>query len=332
LSELDRDPVPAIERPVALPFTGSRRDTLRLLTAAVANVGFALRAEGDAESQPKHRRRRRAARRRRRKRRRSQAPRSWQLTFSDDFDQQSLDRSTWALGSPWVPEPFDQGELQHYVADALHVGKGHLRIVATRDAGEYRSGIVSTHASFAQQYGRFEIRCRLPAGQGLWPAFWLLPANAFGPPEIDVLEALGHEPNAVYMNVHWREKGKHRQAIGKHVGPDFTQDFHTFAVEWDQEQLVWFVDGVERHRVVGHSPHGPMYVLANLAVGGNWPGAPDASTPFPATFAIDSIRVYQSTGAATDRADHRTRTSAHRPKVRGRAGRRGRNQRRITNG
>jgi beta-glucanase (GH16 family) len=317
---------------MALPMTGTRRDTLRFLTAAAGSVGFALRAKGEAESKQKQRKRRRIARHHRLKRNRPDGRRDWQVTFSEEFDQGSLDPGKWAPGSPWVPEPFDQGELQQYVADALHVANGAAHIIATAASGAYYSGMISTYATFSQEYGRFEIRCKFPAGRGLWPAFWLLPANAFGPPEIDILEALGHEANAVYMNVHWTDNGKHRQAIGKYVGPDFTQDFHTFAVEWDKDKLVWFVDGKPRHRVVGHSPRGPMYLLANLAVGGFWPGVPDASTTFPATFLIDYIRVFRSTGAASGRATGRSRKNRNRPNRRGGAGRRGNNQRRITNG
>jgi beta-glucanase (GH16 family) len=305
---------------------GTRRDTLRFLTAAVGAAGLALHDGGEAESRQKRQKRRRIARNRRRKRRRSQTPRAWQLSFSDEFDQGSLDRSKWTLGTPWFPEPFDQGELQRYDDDAVRVASGELQIEAVPESGEnsfYRSGMISTYASFAQRFGRFEIRCKLPAGQGLWPAFWLLPASAFGPPEIDILEALGHEKNSVYMNAHWRFKGKHRQAIGKFVGPDFTDDFHTFAVEWDAHKLVFFVDGVQRHRIVDHTPKRPMYLLANLAVGGNWPGNPDESTPFPATFVVDYIRVYQSVSATGVRADARPRKRPSRSRVPGRARRRG---------
>jgi beta-glucanase (GH16 family) len=240
-------------------------------------------------------------------------PDQWQLTLRDDFDNGSLDTRVWAPGTPWVPQPFDQGELQHYVADALHVADDALHLVATPAAGAYLSGMVSTYTSFAQEYGRFEIRCKLPAGKGLWPAFWLLPAGAFGPPEIDVLEAIGHEPNAVYMTVHWEENGEKRETGGRYEGPDFTADFHTVAVEWDHDTLVWFVDDVERHRVVGHSPRGPMYLLANLAVGGDWPGAPDASTTFPASYAIDYIRVYQATTSPTEPTQPRRRKRRKRP-------------------
>jgi beta-glucanase (GH16 family) len=242
----------------------------------------------------------------------------WELTFSDEFDQDSLDRRKWKSGTPWVPEPFDQGELQTYVPDALRVSESILQLVATRAGDGYHSGMVTTFESFTQKYGRFEIRCRFPAGKGFWPAFWLLPANEFGPPEVDVLEALGRETDAVYMNVHWRQGGKRREAPEKFVGPDFTQDFHTFAVEWDQQKLVWFVDDVERHRVVGRSPDGPMYVLANLAVGGDWPGVPDETTPFPSSYAIDYIRVYRSVPATDGDGEDRDRPQPDRPEDRDR--------------
>jgi len=225
---------------------------------------------------------------------------SWQLAFSDDFDGQSLDEGKWTSEFPWGRDRSSVGELQYYAPDAFNLDKGRLGITAqttSEGSHQYTSGLISSHNSFAPEFGRFEIRCKLPRGQGLWPAFWLLPSDTSWPPEIDVFEALGHEPNQVHMVAHWSEAGGHQQSGEVYSGPDFSADFHTFAVEWTAEKLVWFVDGVKRHEVVGKSPRGPMCLLANLAVGGNWPGAPDATTQFPATFEIDYIRAYQQ-GAA----------------------------------
>jgi hypothetical protein len=304
--------VPSLAR---LP-SATRREALA--AAALATAGFALSRGGVVESKQKRRKRRRIAHRRSQKRKRARGPHMWELTFSDEFDQGELDRRTWKSGTPWTPTPNDQGELQTYHAEALRMADGALHIVATSDSGAYHSGMVTTFESFAQKYGRFEIRCKFPAGQGFWPAFWLLPANEFGPPEIDVLEALGRETDAVYMNVHWKQKGKKRQAPAKFVGPDFTQDFHTFAVEWDTNKIVWFVDDVERHRVAGRSPDKPMYVLANLAVGGDWPGVPDETTPFPSAYSIDYIRVYRlAPGTGVD-AEDRDRPQPDRPEDRDR--------------
>jgi beta-glucanase (GH16 family) len=200
------------------------------------------------------------------------------------------------------------GELQWY-SDAegaggnLRVHDGKLALVARREAvaGEghehpYSSGLISSHASFAQEHGYFEVRARVPAGQGLWPAFWLLPADGSEPWEIDVFELLGHEPRTVHLTAHYpNAEGQHRTVKNEFTGPDFSRAYHTFAVEWGPGRIVWYVDGAERHRAKGKrsSPNEQMYLIANLAVGGEWPGAPDATTPFPAAFDIDHVRVYR---------------------------------------
>lgn len=154
--------------------------------------------------------------------------------------------------------------------------------------------MMTTLGKFSQEYGRFEIRCRVPKGKGMWPAFWLLPDPKGWPPEIDVLEILGHEPNKVYLTQHYRDaQGKHQSHGGSWSGPDFSAGFHDYAVEWSPRRIVWFVDGVERFRSEDAVPSGKMYLLLNLAVGGSWPGAPDAQTKFPAVLAVDYVRVYQ---------------------------------------
>lgn len=223
----------------------------------------------------------------------------WRLVFSDEFNNDVLDTGTWKTAFPWGRDRRSVGELQRYTPEAVALGQGNLQIIARRASREryaYTSGLISSHASFSQEFGRFEMRARLPRGQGLWPAFWLLPARHAWPPEIDVFEALGDEPETVYLTAHWRIDGAHRERMTSFTGPDFSANYHIFAVEWTRHDLVWFVDGVKRYEVRGRSPRGPMYLLANLAVGGAWPGAPDASTPFPAVFAIDYIRVYEGDG------------------------------------
>ena len=228
---------------------------------------------------------------------------SWQMVFSDEFDGSSLDEKKWTSAYPWGRSRKTVGEEQWYAPDAFKVANGKLQISAWRTPGavhngevfDYSSGLISSHKSFTAQYGRFEIRCKMVNGQGLWPAFWLLPITTEWPPEIDVFEAYGHKPNSVSMHAHYEEGGKNHDSGETYQGPDFTQDFHTFAVEWTPEKIVWLVDGVKRHELVGKSPHEPMYMLANMAVGG-YAGSPDA-TPFPASFDIDYIRAYESTNA-----------------------------------
>jgi beta-glucanase (GH16 family) len=223
----------------------------------------------------------------------------WKLTFQDEFDGPALDLKKWNPNDPWGRER--NQELQAYVTNAFEVKDGVLHIRAEKREAfysgkqrAYTSGMMTTHRKFSQQYGRFEIRCRVPKGKGLWPAFWLLPEPLTWPPEIDVLEILGHEPNKVYMTHHFPdEQRKHGSHGGSWSGPDFSAGFHEFAIEWTPQAIVWFVDGVERFRSEKSIPQGQMYILVNLAVGGDWPGAPDEKTEFPASLEVDYVRAYE---------------------------------------
>jgi len=223
----------------------------------------------------------------------------WKLTFHDEFDGQAMDTQKWNPNDPWGRER--NHELQAYVTNAFKVKGGILCINTDKRQAfysgkqrAYTSGMMTTQGKFSQQYGRFEIRCRVPKGKGMWPAFWLLPDSLGWPPEIDVLEVLGHNPNKVYLTNHFRdEQKKHGSHGGSWSGPDFSAQFHEFAVEWSPKAIVWFVDGVERFRSEKSIPQGKMYMLVNLAVGGDWPGAPDEKTQFPAAFEVDYVRVYQ---------------------------------------
>jgi len=151
----------------------------------------------------------------------------WIMTFNDEFDEPSLDTSKWAQRYAWG-EMLQHNERQAYVDDALEFEEGIIIIRAdTRDAYydgalmDYTSGLISTHPSFEQLYGWFEIRCKLPAGQGFWPAFWLVDTDYS--PEIDMLELLGHEPDRVYFALHTSV-----HETRNYKGPDFSEDFHVF--------------------------------------------------------------------------------------------------------
>jgi beta-glucanase (GH16 family) len=228
----------------------------------------------------------------------------WELTFEDDFDEGRSEK--WGVNTPWTFVPGDQNELQRYDESAIDVRDGVLHLTATKKGRDYRSGMIHTHERFEQEYGRFEIRCKMPRGQGFWPAFWLL-AEDWNSAEIDVFEVIGREPNVINMNVHWQDGG-HQQEPGRYEGRvDYADDFHIFAVEWDPSEIVWYVDGEERHRVKGRSPKGKMHMIANLAVGGDWPGPPDNTTPFPSSLAIDYIRAYGRRGKPTSGTGRRKR-------------------------
>jgi beta-glucanase (GH16 family) len=211
--------------------------------------------------------------------------------FSDEFDGAQLDPARWQANYK-----SGSAELQSYVPGDLQVSGGMLRVTAQRQSGQdqpYTSGIITTQGTFSQQFGYFEMRAQVPQGQGLWPAFWLLHTGPQPWTEIDVFEILGNDTKTVYLSNHWHDDANERQFITRpYTGPDFAGGFHTFGVDWTSNQLVWYVDGTPRAQTSDNVPAEPMFILANLAVGGVWPGYPDASTRFPAYLDIDYIRVY----------------------------------------
>ncbi|HEY3899184.1 MAG TPA: glycoside hydrolase family 16 protein [Chthoniobacter sp.] len=223
----------------------------------------------------------------------------YKLAWGDEFDGSALDATKWQTNyAPKVHPLGTNEELQAYAPENVIVRDGKLVLRAERakrDGMAFTSGMVSSHDKFSQRYGWFETRAKLPAGKGFWPAFWLLPQSRQWPPEIDIVEHKGSLLTHVWLTVHrpqpntWRPKSDGVEW----TGPDFTADFHTFAVDWRPDRVVWYVDGLERHRWSGVADFGPMYVLLNLAVGGQWDGAPDAQTPFPAEMQVDYVRVYQ---------------------------------------
>jgi len=173
----------------------------------------------------------------------------------------------------------------------------------------YTSARLKTEGLFAQAYGRFEARIKVPQGQGLWPAFWMLGANIeqVGWPacgEIDIMENIGREPATIYGSAHGPG-----YTGGTGVGTQFTlpsgqrfaDDFHIFAVEWEPNILRFYVDTALYQTLTPASlPAGstwvfdhPFFLLLNVAVGGGWPGNPDATTVFPQTMLVDYVRVYR---------------------------------------
>lgn len=199
------------------------------------------------------------------------------------------------------------GELELYVdpeflglgLNPFAAGPGALTISADRaprdllgklDGHPYISGLLTSQHSFAQTYGYFEIRARLPAGKGLWPAFWLLPVSREWPPEIDVFEVLGDNPRRLYMTVH---STRAKTAGFDALVADMSADFHDYGVLWTRETIAWYFDG--RRMAATATPadlHQPMYLLINLAVGGRWPGSPDEATRFPATMRVAHVRAF----------------------------------------
>ena len=221
----------------------------------------------------------------------------YELVFQDEFDGASLNESKWSTQFNWG-RTHNTHYMTYFAPDAFQVAAGNLQIKAEkRQVAEfnYTGGIITTFETFALQYGYVEMKAKLPKGKGFWPAFWLLPTSKVWPPEIDIFELLGHETNKVYLTNHWQDAEsplKHNHKA--YVGADFSKDYHVFAIEWTPTELIWYIDGFERYRTNQGVPQVPMYLLAALTIGGNWPGAPTDKTPFPAYMDIDYIRVFKS--------------------------------------
>ena len=239
----------------------------------------------------------------------------WTLSFQDEFSGPygtAVDPTKWGFdqgGNGWGNQ-----ELQSYTNtrhNAMMDGSGRLMIRARAEpeGAPYTSARLNTRGIFAQAYGRFEARMRVPAGQGLWPAFWLLGANLgeVGWPsagEIDIMETIGREPTLAHGTIHGPGFSG-GNAVGASVSlPNnaaFADDFHTFAIEWQENEIRWYLDDVLfQTRGPKDLPVGtrwvfdqPMFMVLNLAVGGQWPGRPDEGTVFPANLLIDYVRVYQ---------------------------------------
>ena len=247
----------------------------------------------------------------------------WNLVWSDEFGEAvgiSPDSSRWEFdigGDGW-----GNAEYQFYTDRTENVatdGDGNLVITARREnipgsscwygGCQYSSARLLTSGRFEQKYGRIEIRARIPFGQGIWPAFWMLGSNieSVGWPdsgEIDIIENIGREPSSVHGTVHGPGYSAGEGISGAFSLPDggrFSDEFHVFAIEWSPSEIRWFSNGEHYHTVTPTSlPFGakwvfdqPFFLLLNVAVGGLWPGYPDTTTTFPQSMHVDYVRVYE---------------------------------------
>lgn len=223
-------------------------------------------------------------------------------SFSDEFAAAPLNKSKWMTTYYWGGRNNGgTGERQYYADNAFNFINGRLMIRATKTAQggfPYTSGMISSYGKFSQKYGYFEMRAKMPKGKGMWPAFWLLPDTGKWPPEIDIVEFLGHYTTTSYLTLHYINSSGKADGIGSYYAgsPDLTLDYHTYAVDWRPTSITWYVDGVQRFQVTKNIPAEKMYIIANLAVGGNWPGSPDSTTKWPGDFMIEYIRAYPYTG------------------------------------
>lgn len=215
-------------------------------------------------------------------------------TFSDGFDG-PLDRSIWSPGIGMAGTA-NASELQWYLPDEVSTEDGNL--VLTAHKRDYRgksitSGAVNSAEGFAQRYGRFEARIRLPEGAGTWPAFWLLPIDNSWPPEIDIMEQLGRSPRSYFASNHNLVSGKKVGETREAPLPASDDGFHLFALDWRPDGMVFSVDGKEAATITENIPDKPMFMLLNLAFGGSWAGPVSWWTRFPSAMAVDYVKVYQ---------------------------------------
>jgi beta-glucanase (GH16 family) len=234
----------------------------------------------------------------------------WNLVWQDEFDGKTLDLTKWKYetgGHGW-----GNNELEYYTnnrPENARLENGQLIIEAREEdylGRKYTSARLKTQGLGEWQYGRVEARLKIPRGQGIWPAFWMLGnnINRVGWPnsgEIDIMENIGREPSTIHGTVH----GPGYSGANGVGGPQrlsegaFADDFHVYAVEWETEEVRWYVDDTRYFNVTPALVPGkwvydhPFFIIMNVAVGGGWPGNPDKTTVFPQQMIAEYVRVYE---------------------------------------
>ncbi|MBX2880044.1 MAG: glycoside hydrolase family 16 protein [Granulosicoccus sp.] len=239
----------------------------------------------------------------------------YELVFNDEFNGDSIDYSKWNTALSWGPDFVVYNQLQYYVdtendtdfgynpfsfdGEALTISAietpENLRVAANEQG--WLSGVLSTAENFNLTYGYIEARMKVNEGRGVWPAFWMLSSELEGiRPELFVMEYDGAKPDSVFHNYNYRDSNGDLRTPGQReiLNDNFSDSFHTLAVRWTDEELLFYIDGSPTYRIIGDNiPRQSMYLILNLAIGGIWPGSPDATTEAPATLSIDYIRAYQ---------------------------------------
>ena len=251
-----------------------------------------------------------------------------QLVFDDEFNRDQLAGSS-VLWNTTMPGGFrnvgSTGEKQLYLDDntttlsngtVLNIdpftfADGVMTITANPTPADqltaalnykWTSGLINTASEFEYRYGYTEITAQIPAGKGLWPAYWLRWADSGRATEIDIFEILGQSPNFLNSTVHWNDgTGDYMDKTVRSTVTDLSAGFHTYGMNWTESFVTFYLDGVQLGQMKTPAVMTTsMYIIANLALGG-WPGLPDATTPFPAELKIDYIRVWQDAAAMAPR-------------------------------
>ena len=232
------------------------------------------------------------------------------LVWRDEFDGTSLS-ADWTHEIGTGSGGWGNNELQYYREQNTSVQDGYLVITAKKESfggQEYTSSRIITSGKRNFKYGRIDIRAALPKGQGIWPALWMLGSNfnTVGWPkcgEIDIMEMVGGDAsgrnNTVHGTVHWDANGYATYTDSYTLNSGiFADEFHVFSIVWDDKSITWYVDDVQ-YNVIDITPadldefQKDFFFIFNVAVGGNWPGSPDATTVFPQRMIVDYVRVFQ---------------------------------------
>lgn len=237
----------------------------------------------------------------------------WILIWHDEFNGPNIDLTNWSFEIGTGYNGWGNNELEFYTnhADNATIINGNLLIIARQESFggcNYTSSRMNTKGLHSWTYGKIEARIKLPVGQGIWPAFWMLGQNidTVGWPqcgEVDIMEHINNEEKT-YGTMHWNNNG-HAQYGGDTLCN--VAQYHIYSVEWDQNAIKWLLDGSKfwEGNIKGsinstEEFHRPFYILLNLAIGGNWPGSLNGATVFPDTMFVDYIRVYQQTSGIKD--------------------------------
>ncbi len=234
------------------------------------------------------------------------------LVWSDEFDGDTLNTNNWNFEIGTGNNGWGNNELQFYRRENTFMYDGHLVIEARKEpfgGREFTSSRIQTLGKREFRYGRIDIRALLPEGQGLWPALWMLGRNItqIGWPacgEIDIMEIIGSQPGRLIGTVHFGNSTAQRQFISGYKslpnGRKFSEEFHVFSIIWEQNSIKWLLDDEQFFQYTpaqgGSAPYpfnNHFFFIFNVAVGGNLPGSPDATTVFPQRMVVDYIRVFQ---------------------------------------
>ena len=234
------------------------------------------------------------------------------LIWADEFDGTQLNENNWTFqlgdGCPAICG-WGNNELENYQKENTSFQNGNLIIRAKKEIGNnnFTSSRINTKGKFSFKYGRVDVRAALPIGQGIWPAIWMLGENIdqVGWPkcgEIDIMEKIGGNgrEKTAFGTVHWDNNGQNADYGGSHslTSGNYQDEFHVFTIKWTLNSIIWYIDNVQFH-IIDTTPaelsefQEDFHLLINLAVGGNWPGNPDATTTFSQYLIVDYIRVFQ---------------------------------------